>query len=275
MPVKKTAAVPAVISNAGRVAPPALPLEKAASAVTPGLSGTPAVPVASGVAPSPLVPRIPLLPRPSGHDGVLPDSEDIAFADALALAAQAKAARIASMAKSGLESRLAERANLAAIDKVNREAADELSEINAIIEAGLVEADRVSTLKDKATKRKAQKAAQIEAAYTARIEAEALSLAAFRKEADGDSDDEVEIIPALVPPPPSARELAALGKGKVKLPKASTGMPTAADVAHLKAVVAQKELVKEFELLQRRDALLSVVAPAVPGGGLPCLMRFI
>ena len=84
-----------------------------------------------------------------------------------------------------------------------------------------------------------------------------LRLAAFRKETDGESDGEVVIIPAFVPPPPSARELAALGKGKVKSPKVVTGMPSAEDVAALKAVVAQKELLKEFELLQRRDALLS------------------
>ena len=265
MPAKKIAAPAAAISNAVRVAPPALSLENAASnrlsaptVVTPGASGISADSAATRVVPSPLDPEIPLLSQASGHDGVLPDGEAIAFANALALAAaQTKAARIAAMVKSGLASKLAERANLAAIERANREAADELSEINATIEAGLVEADRVSALKDKATKRKAQKAAQIEAAASARIEAETLRLAAFYKETDGESDDEVVIIPAFVPPPPSARELASLSKGRVKPPKVVTSMPTAEDVAALKAVVAQKELLKEFELLQRRDTLLS------------------
>ena len=40
MPAKKTAAALAAISNAGRVAPPASSLVHAASAVTPGVSGT-------------------------------------------------------------------------------------------------------------------------------------------------------------------------------------------------------------------------------------------
>ena len=205
----------------------------------------------------------------------------VAEADALAaseaLAAQTKAARIAAMVKSGLASKLAERANLAAIDKANREAVDELSEISADIQAGLVEADRVSALQDKANKRRAAKAASAALAESARVEelrVETLRLEAAGKITDVESGDEVVIIP-FAPPPPSARELALLGRGSTKPPRAVTGIPTAEDVAALKAVVAQKELMKEFELLQRRDALLSVVAPAVTGGGLLCQMLFI
>ena len=221
-----------------------------------------------------MIPGIPLLPQASGRDGVLPDEEAIAFAEALALAAQSRAARVAALVREGVTSKLAERERLAAIEKASREAAAESSEINAAIEAEIAEADRVLALKDRATKRKAQKAAQSEAAYAARIADEALRLAAFRKETDGESDDEVVMMPAFVPPPPSARELALLGKGRVKTPKPVVGMPTAEDVATLKAVVVQKEILKEYELLQRRDALLSGAntpfdphAAAVTGGG--------
>ena len=177
-----------------------------------------------------------------------------AAAAAAANEAQVRAARVADLVKTGIESKLAERNRLAAIDKAKREAADESSEINAAIEAGIVEADRVSALQDKAVKRKAHKAALAEAARV-----EALRLAAFHDETDGVSDDELVIMPSFIPPPPSARELAVLAKSKVKPLKAVTGIPTAADVAALKAVVAQKEILKEYESLQRRDALLSGV----------------
>ena len=199
-------------------------------------------------------------------------AEAEALAASEALAAQNKAARIADKVKSGLALKLAERANQAAIEKANREAVDELGEVNAAIQAGLVESDRLAALQDKANKRKVAKAASAALVEAARVEA--LRLAAAGKITDVESGDEVVIIP-FAPPPPSARELALLGKGSTKPLRVVTGRPTAEDVAALKAVVAQKELMKEFELLQRRDALLSVVAPAVTGGGLLFLRLFI
>ena len=88
-------------------------------------------------------------------------------------------------------------------------------------------------LQNKASKRKIAKATSATLAEAARVEAlrvEALRLAAAGKTTDGESSDDVEIIP-FAPPPPSARELAALGKGSAKPLKVVTGMPTAEDVA--------------------------------------------
>ena len=252
MPAKKIAASPAVTpASAGRVVPPALLLEKAVSnglsaptVVIPGVPGTSA----------PLA--LEAQPEVRGLGGDLPDAEAIAFAEAQALAAieaQARAARVAALVKSGLAQKLAERDRLAAIEKANREAVDEISEINTAIEAGIVEADRLLALQDKANKRKIAKAASAALVEAARVEAlrvEALRLAAAGKVTDGESCDDVEIIP-FIPPPPSARKLALLGKSSVKV---VTGIPTAEDVAALKNAVAQKELVKEYELLLHRNA---------------------
>ena len=94
-------------------------------------------------------------------------------------------------------------------------------------------------------KRKITKAALVEADRV-----EALRLAAVGKTTEGESSDDVEEIP-FPPPPPSAREVAALGK-KAKAPRAVIGNPTAEDVAFLKATVAQKELLDEYNLLQRK-----------------------
>ena len=250
MPAKKVAAPPVAIP----AATPALVPDKVARSrlkaiplvVTPGAI----------VTPPPLVPGA--QPAVEGLDDLTAsDAEAMGLGMAQSVAAQeaqVRAARVADLVKAGIESVLAERNRLAAIDKASREAAAESSEINAAIEAGIAEADRASAMQDKTTKRKAHKAALAEAARV-----EALRLAAFHDETDGVSDDELVIMPSFIPPPPSARELAVLAKSKVKPLKAVTGIPTAADVAALKAVVAQKEILKEYESLQRRDALLSGV----------------
>ena len=265
--VKKVAAPPVAIPAAtpalvpGKVARSRL--KEIPLVVTPGAI----------VTPPPLVPGA--QPVVGGLDDLTASDADaeaigLGFAQSIAAQeAQVRAARVADLVKTGIESKLAERNRLAAIDKASREAAAESSEINAAIEAGIAEADRASAMQDKTTKRKAHKAVLVEAARV-----EALRLAAFHDETDGVSDDELVIMPSFIPPPPSARELAVLAKGKVKPLKAVTGIPTAADVAALKAVVAQKEILKEYELLQRRDALLSGVntpydphAAAVTGDG--------
>jgi hypothetical protein len=251
---KKTGASPAVtFASASRV------VSSAPSLVTPGVPGIPA----------PVVLEAQL--EAGGLQGALPDADAIAFTEALALAAvgaQDRAARVAALVKAGIASKLADRDRLAALEKANREAVDESSEINTAIEAGIVEADRLLALQVKANKRKIAKAAAATLAATlaeaARVEA--LRLAEAGKGTDGESSDDVEI---FVPPPPSARELALL-KGSAKPLKVVAGIPSAEDIAALKEEIAQKERLKEYELLQRRSALLNGAAPSVPhetGGG--------
>ena len=198
----------------------------------------------------------------------------------------ARSLRIAASIKTGIAAKLAERAalektekaerdrlaalekgerdRLMALEKANREALDESSEINAAIEAGIVEADRLLALQvqtaNKAIKAKAAKVAK-EAARAELARVEALHLAAADKTTSGESSDGVEIIPFV--PPQSAHELAAIAKASAK-PKVVLGTPTAEDIASLKAMVSQTELVKEYELLLRRNALLSGDVPFDP-----------
>ena len=261
-------------NKAKKVAAPPVAIPAATPALAPGkvarskLKAIPLVVTPGAIVPG-AQPAVGELDDPTASEA---DAEAIGLGFAQSIAAQeaqVRAARVADLVKAGIESVLAERNRLAAIDKASREAAAESSEINAAIEAGIAEADRASAMQDKTTKRKAHKAALAEAARV-----EALRLAAFHDETDGVSDDELVIMPSFIPPPPSARELAVLAKSKVKPLKAVTGIPTAADVAALKAVVAQKEILKEYESLQRRDALLSGVntpfdphAAAVTGDG--------
>ena len=115
------------------------------------------------------------------------------------------------------------------------------------------QARKSSELQTKAAASAQHKLARAASAEAARIET--LRVAAAGKITEGESSDAI----VFIPPPPTARELAALAKlSKVKTPKAPvTGIPSAEDVAALKATVAQKELLKEYALLQRRDAALS------------------
>ena len=124
MPAKKIAASPAVIpASAGRVVP------SAPTVVIPSVPGS-----SAALAPSVLevVPEV-------GRLGSEPlDPEAIAFAEAQAIAvseAQARVERVAALVKAGIASKLAERDRLAALEKANREAVYESSEINTAIEA--------------------------------------------------------------------------------------------------------------------------------------------
>ena len=187
MPAKKVAAPPVAIP----AATPALAPGKVARSK---LKAIPLVVTPGAIVPG-AQPAVGELDDPTASEA---DAEAIGLGFAQSIAAQeaqVRAARVADLVKAGIESVLAERNRLAAIDKASREAAAESSEINAAIEAGIAEADRASAMQDKTTKRKAHKAALAEAARV-----EALRLAAFHDETDGVSDDELVIMPSFIPP---------------------------------------------------------------------------
>ena len=119
MPAKRSAASPAVIPVIPGLAVPSN--SAAASIVVSGSSDALVVP--GGDPPS--------VPIDAGAAAMIADID-----------AHTRAARVAGLVKAGIASKLAERERLAALEKATREAVNETSEINAAIEAGIVEVDR-------------------------------------------------------------------------------------------------------------------------------------
>jgi len=208
------------------------------------------------VNPPPLQPGAPLIVTPPLVPIPLDPTGDVPSAEALAL--RAKEAAKAEAIKSGIAQRLAQQSIEQAREEAARLAAVEETEIEAAIVAGVAEQAKIASAARAKAKRKADKGESLRVAAAENFQIFNRLASAENVIVDESSDDDALV--GFIPPPASAHELAAKGNlaksKKAKLPKPD-GVPSAEDVAALKAIVDQKERSKEFALLQRRDAVLS------------------